>query len=153
MRKRSSYHPKISVQNPIALALSKVTPLVNAVDDNAVLRIAVRIAYAMLKTGKAGVQEIKHLCDYSNCGQSLKEMGKGVEYAAELRHGADALESVIKRKRSHGTYVCNAVQLMHIAIMLDVVDAQLDASSVYDVIAARAVTQKVLRTVEPLEVV
>ena len=153
MRKRSKYRPKISVQNPVALAISKVTPLTKAVDDNAILRTAARLAYTLLKTGKAGRQEIADLCDYSNCGQSLKEAGKGTDYAAELLAGADALEAVIKRKREHGTYICTAPQLSAIAVMLDVVDAQLDASTVYEVIAARAVTQRVLKNLEPLEVV
>ena len=153
MRKRSKYRPKLSVQNPIALALAKVTPLTRATDDNAILRTAARLAYTLLRAGKAGRQEIADLCDYSNAGQSLKEMGKGAEYTAELLAGADALEAVLKRKRVHGNYVCTAQQLGAIAVMLDVVDAQLDASSVYEVIAARAVTQRVLRNLEPLEVV
>lgn len=129
-RKRSAYRPKRNVQNPVALVLGRLAPVTSCVDDYTVMSARIELALSMLTTGKATASEIKDLINTSNMAQALKRQGYGVDYAAELHAGADAVEAVSLRHARIGRYVATGPELMAIRALVEIHDAQLEAVTV-----------------------
>lgn len=145
MRKRSSYRPKPVAQNPVALAITRVTK-VTSFDDYTVMSARIELALHMLTTGKATAVEIKDLINMSNMAQALKRQGYGTEYAAELHAGATAVENISLRHaaRTKG-YVATGPELMALRAMVEIHDAQLAAVTVGELQAGIETVNKKVR--------
>ena len=141
-RKRSSYRPKPVSQNPVALAITKVSKVTSFGDDYTIMSARIELALTMLTTGRATAQEIKDLINVSNMAQALKRQGYGMEYAAELLAGADADEAVSLRKARTGSYVATGLELQALRRLVEIHDAQLAAATVGDLQAGIATVNK-----------
>lgn len=148
MRKRSSYRPKPIAQNPVALAITRVSKVTSFDDDYTVMSARIELALHMLTTGKATAVEIKDLINMSNMAQALKRQGYGTEYAAELHAGATAVENISLRHaaRTKG-YVATGPELMALRAMVEIHDAQLAAVTVGELQAGIETVNKKVKEV------
>lgn len=146
MRKRSSYRPKPIAQDPVALAITRVSKVTSFDDDYTVMSARIELALHMLATGKATAAEIKDLINMSNMAQALKRQGYGTEYAAELHAGATAVENISLRHaaRTKG-YVATGPELMALRAMVEIHDAQLAAVTVGELQAGIETVNKKVR--------
>lgn len=148
MRKRSSYRPKRNAQNPVAIAITRVSKVTSFDDDYTVMSARIELALHMLTTGKATAVEIKDLINMSNMAQALKRQGYGTEYAAELHAGATAVENISLRHaaRTKG-YVATGPELMALRAMVEIHDAQLAAVTVGELQAGIETVNKKVKEV------
>lgn len=146
MRKRSSYRPRPIAQNPVALAITRVSKVTSFDDDYTVMSARIELALHMLTTGKTTAVEIKDLINMSNMAHALKRQGYGTEYAAELHAGATAVENISLRHaaRTKG-YVATGPELMALRAMVEIHDAQLAAVTVGELQAGIETVNKKVR--------
>lgn len=141
-RKRSKYRPKGVILNTMQFVLTGMAPITTQTDANIVLRVRNNAALRALTDGTATTDDIDILISISNMGTALKRLGKGEDWAHEIRAGTDALEAVQLRWKRWGKVQVTSTELEAITLMVDIHEAQLDASTVIDLEKALDITKR-----------
>jgi hypothetical protein len=141
-RKRSKYRPKGVIRDTMQFVLTGMAPITTQTDANIVLRVRNNAALRALTDGSATAADIDVLISVSNMGTALKRLGKGQDWAEELRAGTDALEAVQLRWKRWGKVQATPSELTAITLMVDIHEAQLDASRVIDIEKALDIAQR-----------
>lgn len=144
MRKKSKYKPKgVRIDN-MTWVMSGIKAF-NSVSAGTDLRIKNHDAMDKLRRGVATRDDMDVLIGALNMCEGYMRLRPefGVDWAAEIRAGQDALLGVAKRGVARGNrFVCKAEELTAINLVLEIHDAQLDQSTVNDMEKALAIVEK-----------
>ena len=146
MRKRSKYRPRGMRIDAVEYVLSSIKPLATLKSEVATLRIKNHGALTAICQGNGNKTEIDTLIAALNIAEALVIQGVGLEYAAEIRAGQDALHTMAKRGVDlGGRFILKALELQAINTAIDVHDAQLDAITVQQLERAVDYVHRVIR--------
>lgn len=141
MRKRSSYRPRPIMRDALGWVLQGLKS-VTETDGNVDLRIRNMSALESVAKGAATMADVDTLIAVSNMAQALKRLDLGRDWAQELRAGADAIEALRNRGRASGRFLCRGPELQAIRLLMEIHNAQLDASRVGTVERAIDIARK-----------
>ena len=133
-RKRSKYRPRGVIRDPIAFVLQGVSTLTSHDGPNTTLRIRNHSALESVIRGNATGDDVNTLIAAANMATALARLGKGLDWRAEIIAGGDAVAALRDRPRK----ICTGPEIQAIRLLLEIHDAQLDASAIVDVEAAIA---------------
>lgn len=141
-RKRSKYRPKGMIKDTMAFVKEGLAPVTSHHDANTTLRVRNNSSLRLLTEGKATVNDVDALISVSNTANALKRLGKGKDWTQEILAGTNALEAVQARYyRWHKVQVTQS-EIEAITLMVDIHEAQLDASTVIDIEKALAISKR-----------
>jgi hypothetical protein len=141
-RKRSKYRPKGIIRDTMGYVKAGIATFTSHPDANVVLRIRNNDALKALAEGKAGPVELDVLIGVSNIATALKRLGTGKDWSAEIRAGTDAVEAIQIRFKRWQKIQATPAEIAAVTLMVDIHEAQLDASSVVDVEKAITIAQR-----------
>ena len=143
MRKRSSYRPRPVLKDAMAWIQSGFQPMVAVGDQNVTLRLRNHIAFNAVLTGTATVADLNILIAVSNMATALARK-HGVDWREEIRAAADAIEAMQNRYIKWGKVQTTPTEIDAVALLLEIHDAQLDASRVVDLDQALKIARRAL---------
>lgn len=142
MRKRSKYRPKPVILNPIAYVMESNTPISQHDSYWLDLRIKNSMAMASLFRGQANRADMDTLVAMHNICEALWQMGKGTEYSDVLVRGKVALLDVCSRGVAPGgRFILKAPEMQALNDLMELHDAQMEASTVRDLEKALALAR------------
>lgn len=136
------YKPKGVLPDPVSWVLDGLKPLTSLVGANVDLRIKNRQALEAVAKGRGNSHDVAVLAAASNMAMALKLLGFKVDWADELREGADAVEALRDRYNATGKALCWAQELHALKVMMSVHDDQLDDVDVQTIERALAIVEK-----------
>lgn len=132
MRKRSKYRPKGVRLDVMAWVKSGLMPI-NDVPHAAVnLRIRNHAALAAVTQGKATKDDIDDLVGAVNVTEALAMLGKGKDWADEIRAGQEAVLAMARRGLERGKFLFTGPELTAVNLAMEIHDAQLDSCNVQE---------------------
>jgi hypothetical protein len=131
MRKKSKYKPKgVRLDNMtwVQAGLKPMTAISATVD----IRIKNHAAMDTLRRGVATRDDIDILIGMFNMTEAFTRLRPefGRDWAEEIRAGQDALYAVAQRGAAAGRFVLKGTELQAMNLVMELHDAQLDASTV-----------------------
>ena len=120
MRKRSSYRPRPSLQDPVGWVLNGFRP-VSQTGPILACRIKNHDALTSAATGSASEADVGTLLAALNVAAAIAGLGIGTEYWAEIKSASLALGRMSQRSR----LVFTGPELTAMNLAMDVHDAQL----------------------------
>ena len=143
MRKKSKYKPKGVRTDNMTWVMSSIKPF-KEISAGTDLRIKNHDAMDKLRRGVADKADMDVLIGAANmCEGYMRlraELGK--DWSKEIRAGQDALLAVARRGVDTNRFVCKALELVAINLVLEIHDAQLDQSTVQDMEKALEIVVK-----------
>lgn len=147
-RKRSKYRPKGMILDTMSFVKTGLSPVTAHTDADVVVRARNHSAATAVYNGTATTDDLDALINVSNFTMAFKRMGKGQDWAAEIRAGADALEAIQLRWKRWGKVQATAPEKEAISLLVRINDAQLDNSLVVDVEKALAISKRGVAAVQ-----
>ena len=145
MRKRSKYRPKGVRLDVMAWVKSGLMPI-NDVPHAAVnLRIRNHSALAAVTQGKATKDDIDDLVGAVNVTEALAMLGKGKDWADEIRAGQEAVLAMARRGLERGRFLFTGPELTAVNLAMEIHDAQLDACNVQELEQALDLVEKTIK--------
>lgn len=135
MKKRNKkYRPKPVMADPLSFVLSGLKPFVSLKDEALSIMVKHRLALEALRTGRADRETIDKLIGIVNLAEAMADNGKGQEYLPDIHAAQAQLKALAARGAERGMrFIMNAEQWAALKHVLDVHEAQLEASTVYDI--------------------
>lgn len=132
MRKRSTYRPKGVRLDVMTWMLQGMVPIRHVKDQIFTLRIKNHDALKNACQGVATRANMNTLFAAMNMAEALVTVANlGDEYAAEVRAGLDALDSMGKRGLAKGDrFIFTAPELNAVNLAMEIHDAQIDICTV-----------------------
>ena len=146
-RKRSSYRPRPILRDTMAWVKESLTPISETGDQNVTLRLRNHIAFNAVLTGTATVADLDILIAVSNMATALTRQ-HGVDWQEEIRAAADAIEDIQKRYYKWHKVQATPAELNAVALLLEIHDAQLDASRIMDLDKALQIAKQKVREMQ-----
>ena len=132
MRKKSSYKPKGVRLDNMSFVKSGIK-LFTDVPYGVTLRIRNHDAVNNLRLGKASRNDIDILIGALNITEGFGRIGKGADWAEEIRQGQDALLTIARRGVANkDKFIATGLELKAINLAMEVHDAQLDNCTVQE---------------------
>lgn len=147
-RKRSKYRPRGVILDVMGFVKEGVAKLSSKTDIDAIIRIRANDAAAALEAGTATPLHIGILADVSNKATALKRIGKGQDWAEEIRAGTDAIEAIQIRHQRWGKVQSTQAEKEAISLLIRIHEAQLDDSTVIDMEKAISIAKKGVASLE-----
>jgi len=144
MKKRSKYRPKGIILDTISYVVSGFQPLAKHKDVLINLQLKNHLALEALRLGQATKEDIDTLISAFNITEALAIQKIGDDYAKEIRKAQDALYECAKRGAGTYRFVAKGVELKAINFLMELHDAQLEASTVKDVESAINLVNKTI---------
>lgn len=133
-KRNKKYRPKPVMADPLSFVLSGLKPFVSLKDVSLSIMVKHRLALEALRTGRADKDDIDKLIGIVNIAEALAENGKGQEYLPDIHTAQAQLKALASRGAERGMrFIMNAEQWQALKHVLDVHEAQLEASTVYDI--------------------
>jgi len=145
MRKRSKYHPKPVLLNPVGYVLEGLEPVRSHGSHATDLKIKNHLALTNLTHGEATRYDIEVLINMVNVVEALYRLGFGKEYAEEVKAGLDALHAVAVRGRDTNRFILKAAEMRALNEISELHDAQLEVITVRDLDQAVKLVKKELQ--------
>ena len=133
MRKRSKYKPNKNLVNPLEYVLGNMKPVAEYTDLIMQTRLKNRMAVEALREGTATVDDIQNLIEMHNFVDRLIGVGFGSDYLDVLQKGQEALLLIARRTPRSAKFNGNVQELLALAELIDLNDAQLDVITIQDV--------------------
>ena len=134
MRKRSKYRPKIVRADNMAYVMSGMLTMTSLKDKLISLQLKNHLALEALRLGQATKEDIDTLISAFNITEALARQKIGEEYKAEIKEAQDALWECAKRGVGLGyRFIVKGPELKAINFVMELHDAQLEASTVKDI--------------------
>lgn len=146
MRKRSSYRPRRVRLDVMGYVIQGITPLRNTGDAGLVLKIKNHDSLAAIAKGTATAQDVQNIISALNIAEALAKARLGLDYLEEIDAGQRALESLASRGVERGRFVCTGPELTAINAAMDIHDAQLDLTTIYQIEKAIETVERTIRT-------
>jgi len=144
MKKRSKYRPKGIILDTISYVVSGFQPLVKHKDVLINLQLKNHLALEALRLGQATKEDIDTLISAFNITEALAIQKIGDDYAKEIKKAQDALYECAKRGAGTYRFVAKGVELKAINFLMELHDAQLEASTVKNVESAINLVNKTI---------
>lgn len=141
-RKRSKYRPKGVIFDVMSYVKAGVAKVTCHTDANVVLRIRNQSSLNALADGTATSADLDALISLCNVTTALKRLGKGEDWASEIRAGVAATEAVQQRYTRWGKLQATPTELEVMTLLLGIHEAQLDDSAVVHVERALAIAKR-----------
>lgn len=139
-RKRSSYRPRAQLPDPLAYVLNGFRPVSIATDVIRSARTKNHLALGLLRTGKAGQDDVKTLAAALNVAEALAHLGVGQDWLEEIKTALGAVEAMSKRNN----FVFTGPELTSVNLVMEVHDLQLDKATINQMEEALEIVRKVL---------
>jgi hypothetical protein len=141
-RKRSSYRPRAVIQD--TMGYIKQGHELMSEDTPTYMRIKARMhgAIVALNADTADVHDLNTLISVSNIATGYKNIDLGRDYEQEIRIGAHAVAAVRERLVKWKKVQATPAEREAISLLVDICDAQIDASTRADFEKARAVVTR-----------
>ena len=134
MRKRSSYRPRVVLQNPLEFVLSGFKPVRDLPGVYIDVQLKNRTALEQIRKGNATKEDIDMLIGAFNITEALAIMGKGHDWLDEIRQGQDALLELSRRGVANGMrFIMTAKQWEALKLVMDLHEEQLAHATVHDI--------------------
>ena len=134
MRKRSSYRPRVVLQNPLEFVLSGFKPVRDLPGVYIDVQLKNRTALEQIRKGNATKEDIDMLIGAFNITEALAIMGKGHDWLDEIRQGQDALLELSRRGVANGMrFIMTAKQWEALKLVMDLHEEQLAHATVNDI--------------------
>ena len=134
MRKKSKYKPKPVIRDTMAYVKSGLMHMVNMKEQLVALQLKNHLALEALRTGTAVKEDIDVLISAFNITEALAKAKIGDDYLADIKSAQDALWECAKRGVSlNYKFILNGPELKAINFVMELHDAQLEASTVKDI--------------------
>jgi hypothetical protein len=145
MRKRSkTYRPKPMLHDTIQWIINGRKPVSDASEEIQTARIKNHMALNILRLGTGGRKEVDVIVAAFNMTEALARGRVGIELAADIRAGQDALYALAVRGANTGRFVFTGPELHAINYAMAIHDAQLDVCTVAEMEAAIRLVRKEL---------
>ena len=146
MRKRSSYRPRVVLQNPLEFVLSGFKPVRDLPGVYIDVQLKNRTALEQIRKGNATKEDIDMLIGAFNITEALAIMGKGHDWLDEIRQGQDALLELSRRGVANKMrFIMTAKQWEALKLVMDLHEEQLAHATVHDIEKAHDHVLAVLR--------
>ena len=129
---RKKYRPKPIRMDNMAFVQAGIRSFAE-LPAGTTLRLKNHEALNSLRIGLADRADIEMLMAASNIAEAMRRMGKGTDWAEELKAGHDAILTVARRGASTMHFVMTGLELQAFNLLMEIHDAQLDACTVQDV--------------------
>lgn len=141
-RKRSTYRPRAVIQDTMSYIKQGHEPI--SADPDTYIRIKARMhgAIVALNADTADVHDLNTLISVSNIATGYKNIDLGRDYEQEIRTGAHAVAAVRERLVKWHKVQATQAERDAISLLVDICDAQIDASTRADFEKARAVVKR-----------
>ena len=134
MRKRSKYKPKPVILDTMSYVISGLKQMNNLKDQLIALQLKNHLALEALRLGQATKDDIDTLINAFNITEALAKQKIGDDYKAEIKEAQDALFACAKRGvENNYRFVMKGTELKAINYVMEIHDAQLEASTVKDI--------------------
>jgi hypothetical protein len=134
MRKRSKYKPKPVILNTMAHVLAGMVTMTTLKDKLVQLQLTNHLALEALRIGKATKNDMDVIINAFNITEALAKQKIGDEYQKEIKEAQDALYDCAKRGiENNYRFVMKGIELKAINFVMELHDAQLEASTVKDI--------------------
>ena len=134
MRKRSSYRPRVVLQNPLEFVLSGFKPVRDLPGAYIDVQLKNRTALEQIRKGNATMEDIDMLIGAFNITEALAIMGKGHDWLDEIRQGQDALLELSRRGMANKMrFIMTAKQWEALKLVMDLHEEQLAHATVHDI--------------------
>ena len=134
MRKRSSYRPRVVLQNPLEFVLSGFKPVRDLPGVYIDVQLKNRTALEQIRKGNATKEDIDMLIGAFNITEALAIMGKGHDWLDEIRQGQDALLELSRRGVANKMrFIMTAKQWEALKLVMDLHEEQLAHATVHDI--------------------
>lgn len=145
-KRNKKYRPKPVMADPLSFVLSGLTPFVNMREQAVSIMLKHRLALEALRTGRADREAIDKLIGIVNLAEALAEQGKGQHYTPDIHAAQAQLKALASRGAERGMrFIMNAEQWIALKNVLDIHEAQLEVSTVYDLERAFDLVMKRVR--------
>lgn len=133
MRKRSKYHPKAQLQDPLTWVIAGMKPVLTAADVMSNVRIKNHLALRCVVDGTATRKDMDVLIEAFNVTEALARVDAslGRDWSDEIKAGQDALLAMCKRGVAKGDrFVFTGAELNAANTVMEIHDAQLERCTV-----------------------
>lgn len=141
-RKRSKYRPRNMILDVMGFVKAGLSPVVAHTDADVVVRVHNHAAADAVYNDTATSEDLNALANVSNFSMAFARVGKGVDWASEIRAAADAIEAMQTRRKRWGKVQATAPEKEAISLLVRINDAQLDDSLVVDVEKALVIAKR-----------
>ena len=142
MRKRSTYKPRPVIQDTMSWIKQGMTPISADVDNDIKTKARMHMAAMALEQGTADVHDLNTLISVSNIATGFKNVGKGRDWEQEIRTGAHAVAAVRERLVKWKKVQATATEVEAISLLVQICQAQLEASTRADFEKASAIVAR-----------
>ncbi len=141
-RKRSNYRPRAVIKDVMSWIKQGHEPLTADADNH--MRIVTRIhgSVVALQGGTADVHDLNTLISASNMATGYKNIDLGRDYEQEIRTGAHAVAAVRERLVKWKKVQATATEVEAISLLVQICQAQLEASTRADFEKASAIVTR-----------
>jgi hypothetical protein len=147
MRKRSKYKPKPVILDTMSYVMSGMKQMTNLKDQLIALQLKNHLALEALRLGQATKEDIDTLINAFNITEALAKQKIGDDYKTEIKEAQDALFACAKRGvENNYRFVMKGTELKAINYVMEIHDAQLEASTVKDIELATNYVYKCLQS-------
>ncbi len=132
MRKRSKHRPKPVLRNPMAFVMENVALIKchDAGDTMVTLQAKNHAAIEAVRIGEATRLHVDRLISMVNVTDSILSLyGRGIEFAAEIRAGHEAVMMVGRRGLARGRFLFTGPELDAVRTLAEIHDAQLEITT------------------------
>ena len=144
MKKRTKkYRPKRILADPLSFVLSGLRSFTSLKEQAVSIMLKQRMALETLRTGHATQDDIAQLMGIINLSQAFAELGKGKEFLPDIHNAELHLQQLAERGAQRGMrFTMTAEQWASMKDILAIHEAQLEASTVYDIERAFDLVEK-----------
>lgn len=141
-RKRSNYRPRAVIKDVMSWIKQGHEPLTADTDNH--MRIVTRIhgSVVALQGGTADAHDLNALISASNMATGYKNIDLGRDYEQEIRTGAHAVAAVRERLVKWKKVQATATEVKAISLLVQICQAQLEASTRADFEKASAIVAR-----------